>query len=99
MLLKADICMFKDVGDFYDFVSVICEGGPFLLSVLSLWVLYCVFLFNIVMRWTGNLLFLPMARIFCHSVSFLSVVRGSDVILLGSGRRPFCVRWGDWKCS
>ena len=24
-----DICLFKEVGDFSDFVAVICEGGPF----------------------------------------------------------------------
>jgi hypothetical protein len=44
--------------------------------------LCCVFLSNPVMRWTGNLLFFAMARICCHLVSFLSVVRGSDIILL-----------------
>jgi hypothetical protein len=34
------------------------------------------------MRWTGKLLFFAIARIFCQSVSSLSVVRDSDVILL-----------------
>jgi hypothetical protein len=79
-----DICLFKDVGDFSDFVAVICEGSPFLflLSVLSVRVLCCVFLFNLVMRGKGDLLFLAISRIFCHSVYSLSVVRGSDFILL-----------------
>jgi hypothetical protein len=80
-----NICLFKDVGDFSDLVAVICECSPFLwflLSVLSVRALRCKFHFNLVMRWTGKLLFFAMARIFCHSVYFLSVVRGSDVILL-----------------
>jgi hypothetical protein len=47
-----DICRFEEVGDFSDFAAVICEGGPFFVFVISLsvWVLCCVCLFNLVMR-------------------------------------------------
>jgi len=30
-----DICLFKEVGDFSDFVAVICEGSPFFVFVVG----------------------------------------------------------------
>jgi hypothetical protein len=30
-----DICLFKEVGDFSDFVAVTCEGGPFFVFVVG----------------------------------------------------------------
>ena len=30
-----DICLFKEVGDFSDFVAVVCEGGPFFVFVVG----------------------------------------------------------------
>jgi len=29
------ICLFEEVGDFSDFVTVICEGGPFFVFVVG----------------------------------------------------------------
>jgi hypothetical protein len=42
------------------------------------------------------LLFSAMERIFCHSIFFLSVVRGNDIILFVKyWKAAFCVEWGD----
>ena len=80
-----DVCLFEKVGDFSDFIAVVCEGGPFFWFCCRDCLcefFCCVCLSSLVMRWMGKLLFFAMVRIFCHSVSSLSAVRGSDVILL-----------------
>jgi hypothetical protein len=30
-----DVCLFKEVGDFSNFMTVICENGPFFVFVVS----------------------------------------------------------------
>jgi hypothetical protein len=79
-----DICLFKERGDFSNFVSVLCEGSPFFVFVVSFVCVgfrLCVS-FQSCYEMFGEMFSFAKARIFCHSVSFLCVVRGSDVILL-----------------
>jgi hypothetical protein len=81
-----DICLFKEVGDFSDFVAVICEGRPFFVFVVGFvcagFMLRISFQSCYVMD--GEFVVYAMVRIFCYSVSFLSVVRCSDVLLISS---------------
>jgi hypothetical protein len=78
-----DICLFKEVGDFSDLVVVVCEGGPIFVFVVSFVCVGFVLHVSFQSRYEMDGEF-----VFCYGedflplVSFLSVVRGSDVILL-----------------
>jgi hypothetical protein len=78
-----DVCLFEKVGDFSDFMAVVCVGGPFLGfvdGVVGVCFLLCTS-FQSCYEVDGEIVVLRYGEDLCHSVFSLSVVRGSDVIL------------------
>jgi len=77
--------LFEEVGYRSDFGTVIREDGPFIVvagvsCVHLCFTLYLYSQFGYVMN--GEFIVVAMVRIFCHSAILLSVVSGSDNILL-----------------
>jgi len=76
--------MFEEVGEFSNFWTVVWEGCPFLTSLSCVWWAFCCFVCTsrFVMKYYGKLFFCAMLFIVFHSVCCLSIVSGSDCILL-----------------
>jgi len=80
-----DVCLFKEVCDFSDFGTMKSEDSPFLVFCRVFCPRgFCVeYIFSVLLCDEGGICcFLRWRGFFCHSVSFLSAVRGNDVILL-----------------
>jgi hypothetical protein len=76
--------MFEEVGEFSNFWTVVCEGCPFFRLFPAfgglLFCFICIFRFG--MKYSEKLLFCAMVFIAFHSFCCLSIVSGSDCVLL-----------------
>jgi hypothetical protein len=71
-----------------------------LLLVLFTRFWHCICVFNFDMRCEGSLLLSAIVSTSCNSAFFLSVVSGSDIILLISYRyAAYFAWWGDWMVT